>query len=114
MKIVLLEYNFMFDPSESWQHLWQFEQDLSNFFNAHGFEAQIIKTIEGQSGKRVLFIKKKGLPIVTGEPEKQGRPQTLKGKFKEMSNRELRKPAKEFENKKFKLGEKVMKKAQNG
>lgn len=57
-KLVFLEYTFMFDPSESWQHLSQFEQDLANYFKAVGFEAEIIQSIGGQIGRRILLISK--------------------------------------------------------
>lgn len=53
-----LEYAFIFDTTETWQHLFQFEQDLSKFFALHGCEAQILKTIEGGGSKRILYIKR--------------------------------------------------------
>ena len=56
---VVLEYLFMFNPEETWDSLSGFEKDLSKFFNEHGAEAVIIKSIEGQQGKRVLLIQKK-------------------------------------------------------
>ena len=57
-KHVLLEYAFLFDPSEMWSHLYQFEGALAEFFSKRGMEAEIVKSIEGQAGKRVLFLKK--------------------------------------------------------
>lgn len=54
-----LEYTFMFEPSGTWPHLYEFEKDLARFFSEHGFEAEIMKTVEGQSGKRILLIQKK-------------------------------------------------------
>lgn len=59
MKMAFLEYMFIFDTAEAWQHLYQFEDDLAKFFKERGFEATIVKTIEGQaSGRRILAIKR--------------------------------------------------------
>lgn len=57
--IVFLEYTFLFDPREAWSNLFEFERDLASFFNERGFEARIIKTVEGQIGKRLLRIEKR-------------------------------------------------------
>ena len=57
-QIVFLRYNFMFDAVETWQHLAQFESDLADFFTAHGLEARIVKTLEGQIGDRIMLITK--------------------------------------------------------
>ena len=53
-----LEYVFMFDPLRAWGHIDDFEKDLADFFSSYGFEAQILKTIGGYEGKRVLYITK--------------------------------------------------------
>ncbi len=97
-QIVLLEYNFLFDSVSTWQHLSQFESDLADFFAAHDLEAQLIQGITGQSGKRIMIIKKISKPegMVEQEPNPQGRPLSLKTKIKQMTNRRLRKPAMEF------------------
>lgn len=57
-KMVLLEYDFLFNPSEAWTNLSDFEKSLADFFSAHGLEAEIIKTVEGQVGKRILLVRK--------------------------------------------------------
>ena len=56
---VVLEYLFMFNPEETWNSLYAFETALSKSFAEHGVEAIIIKSIEGQQGKRVLLLQKK-------------------------------------------------------
>jgi hypothetical protein len=105
MKIAFIEYAFMFDTETGWQHLYQFDEELSKFFGERGFEAQIIKTVEGQGARRILYIKKKQSPLISGDQQNRvGRPQTLKGKIKELSDRPLRKPASEFDKKKLNLG----------
>ena len=58
-RLVVLEYLFMFDPEETWNSLSAFETDLAKSFAEHGVEATIIKSIEGQQGKRVLLLQKK-------------------------------------------------------
>ena len=57
--LVVLEYLFMFNPEETWDTLSGFEKDLARSFAEHGLEATIIKSIEGQQGKRVLLVQKK-------------------------------------------------------
>ena len=54
-----LEYIFIFDPSTTWSHLYDFEKDLADFFASKGFEAETIRSIKGQLGKGVLYVKKK-------------------------------------------------------
>jgi hypothetical protein len=57
-KYVFLDYTFIFDPTDSWQHVSQFESDLSDFLGAYGFEAQIVNAIGGQPGKRMLLVRR--------------------------------------------------------
>ena len=57
-KYVFIKYNFLFDPSNTWSHLSQFENDLAEFFSANGFEAEIVKGVSGQVGERILLIKR--------------------------------------------------------
>lgn len=58
-KMVSLEYTFIFDSSANiWTNLFSFERDLADFFAANGLEAEIIPTIEGSSGKRMMMVKK--------------------------------------------------------
>lgn len=68
-KYVFLEYTFLFEPSTAWTSLSSFETDLADFFGAHGMDAEIIKTVDGQMGKRILLIQKaeeiKGQPPST-------------------------------------------------
>lgn len=53
----ILEYTFMFEPTTTWQHGSQFENQLSDFFAANGYEANIMET-KGGSGRRVIFLSK--------------------------------------------------------
>lgn len=56
-QIALLEYTFMFDPTNTWQHGTQFEKDLGDFFAAHGFEANLVET-RGNSNRRIFYIER--------------------------------------------------------
>jgi hypothetical protein len=100
MKIAMLQYNFMFDPSEAWSSLYEFESDLAKFFSGKSLEAQIIKSIEGQSGNRILYIRRKA--TVAPSPSPVGRPKTPKGKLREMSKRIPKAPERDFAVKRLK------------
>ena len=56
---VFLEYTFLFDPNDTWDSLQDFEKSLGKFFGNEGYEARIVKTVEGQTGKRILMIENK-------------------------------------------------------
>jgi hypothetical protein len=99
MKIAMLQYNFMFDPAETWSSLYEFESDLAKFFSSKSLDAQIIKSIEGQSGNRILYIKKKLDISLTPNP--QGRPKTPQGKLKDESRHVARAPERDFGTKKL-------------
>ena len=60
--LALLEYTFMFDPSDAWSSLYQFESTLSKFFDSLGLEAQVVKAIEGGNSKRMLLLTPKPEP----------------------------------------------------
>jgi len=98
-KIAFLEYNFIFDPSETWSNLYQFEQTLIKYFETIGMDVQMVKTIEGVGARRILIISKKQI-VPTMEKNPVGRPQTIGSKFKEMATRKLRAPALAFKKKK--------------
>lgn len=96
--IAFLEYAFLFDPTETWSNLYQFEQMLGKYFDTLGFDATIVKTVEKGAGKRILFITKK--QTIVAQPPKIGRPQSAQSKLKEMSARKLKAPALKFMGKK--------------
>ena len=68
--LAFLEYSFLFDPADGWAHLYEFEQDLSKFFNERGLEVVVIKTIEGTATKRILYLRKADMPMSATVPEK--------------------------------------------
>ncbi len=57
-KLAFLEYAFIFDPDSTWTNMYDFENKLAEFFKVHGFEAQIVDTVKGHVGRRVIFIVK--------------------------------------------------------
>ena len=71
MNLALLKYSFMFNPVETWTNLYQFEQDLNAFLTAQGMEVEVIKSVEGGSSDRIMFIKKKQEIAPTQEEVKQ-------------------------------------------
>jgi hypothetical protein len=97
--IALLEYSFMFDTGDAWSNLYQFESTILKYFDTLGFEAEILKTVEGATSRRIMMLKKK--PMVAVPPKNAvGRPQTAGGKFKDLANRKLSKVALAFKKKK--------------
>lgn len=57
--MVALTYTFIFSKSANlWNHVYQWENDLADFFAANGLEAEIVKTVEGSNGGRMMIIKK--------------------------------------------------------
>lgn len=106
MKAVLLQYNFLFDPADTWSSLYDFEQDLLKFFDSKTLEAEIVKSVEGQNGIRILLIRKRtgildSIPQ-TSEPRK-GRPQSVQGKIKELMERKPRATERDFGKRKLKV-----------
>jgi hypothetical protein len=102
--LAFLQYMFLFEPTSTWQHLSQFEGDLADFFRANGMEAQVVKTVGGQIGQRILYIKP--LTNITTpvskvesgmtEKTKSGRPISLKTQIKNLTYRPMRKAAQDF------------------
>lgn len=85
MKLAALEYMFMFDATNTWQHSYQFEQDLSDFFAAHGYEANVVKTVEGSGGRRILYVRRIQ-PLIAPIKNPPGRPAstgTMLNKFRD-------------------------------
>ena len=56
--IAFLEYGFMFDPTETFGNVYDFENKLSAFFKDQGYEAHVLTNVRGQTSPSVLFISK--------------------------------------------------------
>jgi hypothetical protein len=63
-KLVMLEYSFMFDPSEGWSSLSEFEKDIVKFFDNQGMDAMLVAPVSGQIGQRVMILSKKEPPKI--------------------------------------------------
>lgn len=66
-KIAVLEYSFIFDPSDTWSSGYEFENQLADYFAAHGIEAEIVETAGG-TGRRVIFMQR--MEVKMTEPQK--------------------------------------------
>lgn len=110
MRIVVLEYTFMFDPTDTWQHLSQFEQSLNKFFDENQFEATVLNP-SGEQNKRLLFIRSK-VSRVVAEATKQGRPKEMKRVFNDLRQKKESPVTRDFnKGKKIKGFERVERKA---
>lgn len=67
--IAILDYLFMFDPTEGWSNGFYFERDLADFFAAHGFEARIVESTGGLS-RRVVWLSKIEMPPPLPAPQR--------------------------------------------
>lgn len=85
----LLEYIFMFDPGEIWSHAYEFEHSLTQFLKTKGLEAQIVKTVEGAEGRRVLLIQKSQEEMIQIPKEPVGRPKGLKRRISDVKDQKL-------------------------
>lgn len=97
--LALITYSFLFDPSATWAHLYEFEKSLSDFFAAHGMEAEFVKNVEGSGGNKMLLISK--IQEITAPPANPvGRPKSPGSQFKDLSAVKLRAPALAFKQRK--------------
>jgi hypothetical protein len=95
-QLKLLEYAYLIDASGSFSSLYEFEKFFGEFLDSRGLIGEIISPMNGSKDRRVMLVTKKPMIAGAADPNPVGRPQTLKGKFKELSDRKLRKPAIEF------------------
>jgi hypothetical protein len=96
VKLTFVDYTFMFDGTNPFSHVFEFDTALGKFFDAHGLQAENIKSVEGSLAKRVIYITKKPDMGQPTEPKAVGRPITLKGQIKRLSDRKFRAPAIQF------------------
>jgi hypothetical protein len=89
MKAVFLEYEFIFDPAETWSSLYELEGSLTKYLDSIGMEGEIMETVEGQSnGRRIIFVKKKPeMPLPTAPVKKETPKQSIKRIRKELKEK---------------------------
>lgn len=57
--MVSITYQFIFSKDANiWNNITEFEQDISDFFASNGLECDIVTTVSGSSGGRIILIKK--------------------------------------------------------
>jgi hypothetical protein len=106
INLVFLEYTFLLNTAEGFHHLYEFEKTFADYLATRGLQGVNIKSVEGSLAKRVMYITKRddalqtqkpmGVTVVNEEVKHIGRPQTLKGRIRELSDRKLRAPAMKF------------------
>jgi hypothetical protein len=67
-QLAYLDYTFVFDPSQTWSHLHEFEADLARHFKQVGLEAEIVRGM-GSTGRAMLFIKPKPDSVMEVTPQ---------------------------------------------
>lgn len=72
--MVFLKYNFIFDASDTWTNLSEFESSLADFFGHHNLEARIMQTIGGQVGDRIMIISNSNKSPEIKKGEEQSKP----------------------------------------
>lgn len=63
-QVAMLTYTIMFDPSDTWQHVSQFESWLTNCLADYGLKAQAVRTVGNPQGQRLMIIEKQDLPAL--------------------------------------------------
>ena len=55
-KLAFLEYTFMFDPNDTFTSISEFERQFAVFLATKNMQAEIVNTVGGAPGKRVMLI----------------------------------------------------------
>jgi hypothetical protein len=96
VRIIFADVTFMFDNNSPFAHYFEFEKSLFDFFDSKGLQAEVIKSMEGAVGKRIVLVTKKPDMGQPEPPKPVGRPVTLKGQIRRLSDRKFRAPARAF------------------
>jgi len=74
---VLVKYNFIFDPAETWGHRSSFEEALGRMFQGLDLRAEVVETGgDEEKAEKYVFITKKPMVEET-ETEKPKRERTV-------------------------------------
>ena len=106
-KLAFLRYSFIFDATDTWQHLYEFEKSLADFFTAHGFEAEfpVVVGNDRAEKERIVILRRMIDLLERGEVVKPFKSATLKETLNV-----LRKHKQTSQEKAFKKGKKVIRK----
>jgi len=99
-EVKLLEYTFLVDAIGSFTTLSEFEKFFNDFLDSRGLSGEIVSPMAGSKDHRVMYITKKEV-VYEPAPAPVGRPITIKGQLKRLTDRKLRKPAEEFKERKL-------------
>ena len=57
--MVSIAYQFIFERDANiWNNIFAFESDIADFFKTNGLEADMVNTVDGSNGLRVIIIRK--------------------------------------------------------
>ncbi len=56
-QLACLEYLFIFNPADTWQHLYQFEDAFAKFLQEHGMEGKVLDSIDKGGSRRIIQIR---------------------------------------------------------
>ena len=73
-RMVQLTYTFIFNRRDNiWNHAFEFEHDLDEYFKGKGLQAEVIKFINGSTGNTTLFIRdiKKEMTLKNDKKQEQ-------------------------------------------
>lgn len=89
--LIFLDYTFLFDTTDTFQYLYQFEKELGDFLKTKGFEAHVIDTVQGAPSRRILFITKAPSPDVQSAATATEATQTVKERIRQVRKPRFRK-----------------------
>lgn len=73
---VLIKYTIIFDPSEAWSKISEFEGDFAKFFNDRGLEVEVVQPPnQVREDDKILLLTKKEIIV---EEEKTPTPKQVK------------------------------------
>lgn len=65
---VYVNYLFVFDPAETWGHMYELDSDLGKFLKEKGLDADLA---DGNTGTKVLLISKATPKVPATESKKK-------------------------------------------
>ena len=55
-KVVFLEYAFIFEAGTTFDNIYDFENVLAEVFKVNGCQAEVLDTVRGNLGRRIVYI----------------------------------------------------------
>ena len=82
---VSIRYNFIFDPTDLWQHAFQFDNDLISYFKSLGFDTEIIKSENEASNEIMMYLDK--VELINSNPPQSPPDKTIKQSMANLQKR---------------------------